>query len=93
MFTVGGNHVIVVPQQGNRSHRDRFLADVKMKKTTHLPLAVKLKRGLLETPNAHHLAQKRDFLFGTEFRVYRRFRVIDGTGCGCGRSHSYKFRV
>ena len=55
MFTVGSDHVIVISQQGNRSHRDRFLADVKMKKPAHLPLAVKLKRGLLETSNADHL--------------------------------------
>ena len=61
MIAISGDDMIVVPQKRNRSHRDRFLADIKMEKSAHLALVVELQGGLLETPDADHLAQEARF--------------------------------
>ena len=88
MVAVGGDDMIVVPQERYRPHCHRLLADIKMQKTAHFALVVKLQGGLLETADADHLAQEADLLLETYVRVDRRLRMVYGAGCVCGSCHS-----
>ena len=72
MISIGGNDVIMLPHQGNRSHRDRFLANIEMEKTTHLILLILTKGKVLKATNSNHCSIKVDLLLRGQITVHRR---------------------
>ena len=73
---VGGDHVVVFPQERYRPNRDRFLADVKVEEPPHFALVVILQRRLLEPADAQHLREKPDFFISPEGRVDFRGGIV-----------------
>jgi hypothetical protein len=54
VVTVGGDEVVVGPQQAHRPHRHRLLPDVQVEKAADLALHVELGTPLLEPPDEEH---------------------------------------
>ena len=74
MVAIGGDDVVVFPQDSDRSDRDRFLAAVLMKEAADLvPLLVQHLRAFLEPADQHHLAQPDEGLSAVHDRL--RFRL------------------
>ena len=63
MVAVGGNDMVVVPEQRNGADGDRFLPGVKVKKAPHSPQIVVFQGGLLKAADAVHVPEEPDFLF------------------------------
>ena len=87
VIAIRGDHMVVIAEQGDRPDGNGFLADVKVKKSAHFALAVKLERRLLEAANTNHLVEERDLFFRAKSRIYRSFCVVGGSGYGCGVCH------
>ena len=87
VIAISGDHMVVIAQQGNRPDSDGLLADVEVKKSAHFALAVKLERGLLKATDTNHLVEQGDLFFRAKSGIYRCFRVIGGSGYGCGVCH------
>lgn len=57
------------PVKGSCADGDRLLADVEVKKATHVPLIVMFQCLLLEASDAEHLAEEVDLLRRLEARI------------------------
>lgn len=56
MIAITRDDMVVITAKGNGADRDRFLADVEMKKATHLPAdLVEFQGCLFKAPAAKHL--------------------------------------
>src|SRR5262249_21447375 len=60
VFAITGEHVVVLPDCGDRADTNCFLADVKMTEAANLAGDVNFRGFLLEAPDQKHLAVKLD---------------------------------
>jgi hypothetical protein len=92
MIPVGGDNVIVVAHEGNRSRRDGFLADVNVKESTHLANVVEFESRLFKATDAEHLTQQVELVLGFELGVDRCFREIGRLFFYFGFGHALAFQ-
>ena len=82
VVAVGGDGVVVLAHQREGADGDRFLSDVKMEKTAHFPLLVKLEGGLLEASDAEHIGEEAELLLLGQVGVDRGRGVVDRVATG-----------
>ena len=74
MVAIGGDDIVVLSENADRTDRNRFLAAVLMKEAADLvPLLVQHLRAFLEPADQHHLAEPDQGLGAVHDRL--RFRL------------------
>jgi hypothetical protein len=57
VVAIGGDHIVLFPEDPDRAHRDWLLAAVLVEESPDLVSSVQLLRPILEAADQHHLAK------------------------------------